>query len=142
MKVNVVCPHCLEVSNIEKKESYSEENCAQCGESLLDSRPIDGNAIILENFITNSDLPVIVDFWAPWCGPCIAMAPHFELAAMAMPLQAQFLKINNDDEQTLGSKLLIASIPAVLVFKEGKEIGRFVGARSSSQIQEWVRQYL
>jgi thioredoxin 2 len=142
MKVNVVCPHCLEVSNIEKKESYSEENCTQCGESLLDSRPINGNAIILENFITNSDLPVIVDFWAPWCGPCIAMAPHFELAAMAMQLQAQFLKINNDDEQTLGSKLLIASIPAVLVFKEGKEIDRFVGARSSSQIQEWVRQYL
>ncbi len=142
MNVNVVCPHCLEVSSIEKKESYSEEHCTQCGESLLDSRPIDGNANILENFITNSDLPVIVDFWAPWCGPCIAMAPHFELAAMAMPLQAQFLKINNDDEQTLGSKLLIASIPAVLVFKEGKEIDRFVGARNSSQIKEWVKQYL
>ena len=142
MNVNVVCPHCLEVSSIEKKESYSEAHCTQCGESLLDSRPIDGNANILQNFITNSDLPVIVDFWAPWCGPCIAMAPHFELAAMAMPLQAQFLKINNDDEQTLGSKLLIASIPAVLVFKEGKEIDRFVGARNSSQIQEWVKQYL
>ena len=142
MNVNVVCPHCLEVCSIEKKESYLEAHCTQCGESLLDSRPIDGNANILENFITNSDLPVIVDFWAPWCGPCIAMAPHFELAAMAMPLQAQFLKINNDDEQTLGSKLLIASIPAVLVFKEGKEIDRFVGARNSSQIKEWVKQYL
>jgi thioredoxin 2 len=70
------------------------------------------------------------------------MAPHFELAAMAMPLQAQFMKINNDDEQTLGSKLHIASIPAVLVFKGGEEIDRFVGARSSSQIQEWVKQYL
>ena len=142
MNINVVCPHCLEVSSVEKKESYIEENCTQCGESLLDSKPIEGNAKILENFITNSELPVIVDFWAPWCGPCLAMAPHFELAAMAMPLQAQFMKINNDDEQTLGSKMLIASIPAVLVFKGGEEVDRFVGARSSSQIQEWVKQYL
>ena len=62
MNMNVVCPHCLEVSSIEKKESYAEAHCTQCGESLLDSRPIDGNANILENFITNSDLPVIVDF--------------------------------------------------------------------------------
>ena len=142
MNVNVVCPHCLEVSAVEKKESYTKENCSQCGESLLDSKPIEGNAKILENFITHSELPVIVDFWAPWCGPCLQMAPHFELAAMAMPLQAQFLKINNDDEQTLGSKQGIASIPAVLAFKGGVEIDRFVGARSSSQIQEWVKQYL
>ncbi len=142
MNVNVVCPHCLEVSSVEKKESYVEENCTQCGESLLDSEPIEGNAKILENFITNSELPVVVDFWAPWCGPCLAMAPHFKSAAIAMPLQAQFLKINNDDEQTLGSKQRIASIPAVLVFKEGKEVDRFVGARHSEDIQTWVKQYL
>jgi len=142
MNVNVVCPHCLKVSRIEKKESYSYENCEECKESLLDSKPLKANANILDNYIANSELPVIVDFWAPWCGPCLQMAPHFELAAIAMPLQAQFLKINNDDEQTLGSKLLIASIPAVLVFKDGKEIDRFVGARNSTQIQNWVKQYI
>lgn len=141
MNIHVVCPHCLEGCTVEKKETYIEENCTQCGESLLDAKPIEGNANILKNFITNSDLPVVVDFWAPWCGPCLAMAPHFELAAMAMPLQAQFMKINNDDEQTLGNKMHIASIPAVLVFKDGEEVDRFVGARSSSQIQEWVKQY-
>jgi len=142
MNVNVVCPHCLKVSSIEKKESYSSENCGECNESLLECEPVIANAVILENYITNSELPVVVDFWAPWCGPCLAMAPHFETAALAMPLQAQFLKINNDDEQTLGSKLLIASIPAVLVFKDGKEVDRFTGARHGTDIQTWVKQYI
>lgn len=142
MNVNVVCPHCLKVNSIEKKESYSKEDCAECQESLLDSKPLKANANILDNYITNSELPVIVDFWAPWCGPCLQMAPHFETAAIAMPLQAQFLKINNDDEQTLGSKLYIASIPSVLVFKDGKEIDRFSGARNSTQIENWVKQYI
>lgn len=142
MNVNVVCPHCFEVSSIEKKELYSSEHCTECNESLLECEPVIGNVAILENFIANSELPVIVDFWAPWCGPCLSMAPHFETAAMAMPLQAQFLKINNDDEQTLSSRLHIASIPAVLVFKEGKEIDRFVGARHSVDIQTWVKQYI
>jgi len=142
MNISVVCPHCLKVNTIEKKESYIKENCKECHESLLDSEPLKGNASILENFISHSDLPVVVDFWAPWCGPCLQMSPHFKDAAIAMPLEAQFLKINNDDEQTLGSKLMIASIPAVLVFKEGKEIDRFVGARNSEQIQTWVKQYI
>lgn len=142
MNINIICPHCLKISAIEKKESYTEENCIQCKESFLDSEPLQGNSVILENFINNSDLPVIVDFWAPWCGPCLQMAPHFKKTALAMPLEAQFLKINNDDEQSLGSKLQIASIPAVLVFKGGEEIDRFVGARNSKQIQAWVRQYV
>ena len=142
MNVNVVCPHCLEVSTVEKKESYMSENCTKCSESLLESQPLKANSVILDYFIKNSELPVVVDFWAPWCGPCLSMAPHFDAAAISMPLQAQFLKINNDDEQTLGSKMQIASIPAVLIFKEGKEIDRFTGARSSRQIEKWVRQYV
>jgi len=142
MNVNVVCPHCLKVNSLEKKESYTSENCKECNESLLDTKPLVANLVILDYFISTSELPIIVDFWAPWCGPCIAMAPHFESAALAMPLQAQFLKINNDDAQTQGSKIIIVNIPAVLVFKDGKEIDRFTGARSSKQIQKWVNQYI
>ncbi|HIQ28691.1 MAG TPA: thioredoxin TrxC [Sulfurovum sp.] len=142
MNVNVVCPHCLKVNRIPKKESYAKANCGECKGSLLDSKPLTANANILANYIANSELPVIVDFWAPWCGPCLQMAPHFEKAALAMPLEAQFLKINNDDEQTLGSTYRIASIPTVLAFKGGKEVGRFSGARDSTQIEDWVRQYV
>ena len=142
MNLNVVYPRCLKGIRIAKKQSCSDGNCQECKESLLDSEPLKANAVILDYFIANSELPVIVDFWAPWCGPCLQMAPHFESAAIAMPLQAQFLKINNDDEQTLGSKLQIASIPAVLVFKDGKEIDRFTGARHGTDIQTWVKQYI
>jgi len=142
MNINVVCPHCLKVNRIPKKESYAKANCGECKGSLLDATPVVGNASILATFVANSELPVVVDFWAPWCGPCLQMAPHFEKAALAMPLKAQFMKINNDDEQTLGSKYQISGIPCVLVFKDGKEIDRFTGARDSVQIENWVKQYI
>jgi len=142
MNVNIVCPHCLKVNRIPKKDSYTKANCGECKESLLDAKPLKGNASILATYIANSELAVVVDFWAPWCGPCLQMAPHFDKAASLMPLQAQFLKINNDDEQSLGAKYQIASIPCVLVFKDGKEVDRFTGARNSVEIEDWVRKYI
>lgn len=142
MKVSIVCPHCFKVESIEKKAFYSEEKCRECSKSLLEAMPVKGNSVILEKYVSHSDLPVIVDFWAPWCGPCLQMSPHFDKVSMAMPLEAQFLKINNDDEQSLGAKLQIASIPCVLVFKDGKEVDRFVGGRKSTEIEKWVRKYV
>ncbi|HIP27596.1 MAG TPA: thioredoxin TrxC [Sulfurovum sp.] len=142
MNVNIVCPHCLKVNRIPKKDSYTKANCGECKESLLEAKPLKGNASILATYIANSELAVVVDFWAPWCGPCLQMAPHFDKAASLMPLQAQFLKINNDDEQSLGAKYQIASIPCVLVFKDGKEVDRFTGARNSVEIEDWVRKYV
>jgi len=142
MNINVVCPHCLNVSSVEKRESYTDERCVACKASLLECMPLKANAQILEHFIGSSELPVIVDFWAPWCAPCLQMVEHFDKAAMAMPIEAQFLKVNNDSEQALSKKLHIARIPCVLVFKEGKEVDRFMGARSSKKIEQWVRQFI
>lgn len=142
MNVNVVCPHCLKVNRIPKKESYAKANCGACKNSLLESKPVEVGAAKLSTFVVNSDIPVVVDFWAPWCGPCLQMAPAFEQAARSMPLQAQFLKVNTDEQQQLGAQYSIQSIPTLIVFKGGKEVDRLSGALDAGRLQNWVRQYL
>jgi thioredoxin 2 len=142
MQINVVCPHCLKVNRIPKKSSYAKANCGACKHSLLESKPKEVDASTLGTFLANSDIPVVVDFWAPWCGPCLQMAPSFEEAALSMPLQAQFLKVNTDSNQTLGAQYKIESIPTLILFKNGKEHDRVSGALSTTRLQNWVRQAL
>jgi len=142
MNMNVVCPHCLKVNRIPKKESYVKANCGSCKKSLLESKPISVDAAKLGTFLVNSDIHVVVDFWAPWCGPCLQMAPAFEEAALSMPLQAQFLKVNTEEQQMLGAQYGIQSIPTLIMFKNGKEVDRVSGALSVGRLQSWVKQYI
>ena len=102
--MRVVCPHCLAVNNVPKKDSYKKANCGKCKNSLLDTKPMELTQNSFDEVVANSDIPVIVDFWAPWCGPCQMMAPNFERAAQEFPLKARFAKVNSNGDVTISYK--------------------------------------
>jgi len=139
-KIKVVCPHCDKVNAIPKKESYNKANCGHCKRSLLDTTPIQLTNSSFDHHIVNSDIPVVVDFWAPWCGPCKMMGPAFEAAAKSFPLKVRFAKLNTEEHQAPAAKFGIRSIPTMIIFKNGKEIARQSGALSVDQIKQWVAQ--
>ena len=140
--MRVICPNCLSVNNVPKKDSYLKANCGKCKESLLDNKPIILTNDNFDEIVVNSDIPVIVDFWAPWCGPCKMFAPIFNETSKKYPLKAVFAKVDTELEQTLGSKYHIMSIPTLVVFKNGVEVKRVSGAldplRLSTLINEFV----
>jgi len=138
LNLTIVCPHCMQINRIPKKESYAKVNCGSCKFSILNSKPMEANSTTFSIILANSDLPVVVDFWAPWCGPCRQMAPAFEEASKKLSLKAQFVKIDTQEHQQLGAIYGIRSIPTMVLFKHGKEIARTSGAMSASQIQSWV----
>ena len=140
--MRVICPNCLSINNVPKKDSYLKANCGKCKESLLNNKPINLTNANFDEVIVNSEIPVIVDFWAPWCGPCKMFAPIFNEVAKKYPLKAVFAKVDTELEQTLGSKYHIMSIPTLVVFKNGVEVKRVSGAldplRLSTLINEFV----
>ena len=140
--MRVVCPHCLTVNNVPKKDNYTKANCGNCKKSLLDTTPINLTSSNFDEVIVNSDNLVIVDFWAPWCGPCKMMGPNFEKAATQFALKAFFVKVNTEDEQNLGARFSVRSIPTLILFKDGREIHRLSGALSQEQLSSLVKQYL
>lgn len=141
-KINIVCPHCQKINKIPKKDSYARANCGSCKNSLLDTAPIELNASNFDHVVVNSDIPVIVDFWAPWCGPCKMMAPIFNDVATKYPLKALFVKVNTEVEQELAGKYSIKSIPTIVVYKAGQEIKRVSGALDPLKLSHLVNEQL
>jgi len=140
--MRIVCPNCLSVNNVPKKDSYKKANCGKCKNSLLITKPIDLNNSNFDEVVVNSDIPVIVDFWAPWCGPCKMMGPNFEKSATKFPLKALFTKVNTEDEQNLGARFGIRSIPTLIIFKDGKEVHRISGALDETNLSQLVGQFI
>ncbi len=140
--ITVVCPNCLTLNRIPKKEHYNKAKCGKCGYDLLDTHPIELTPQNFETMITKNDIPVIVDFWAPWCGPCRMMAPAFEEAARSFPLKARFAKVNTEEFPQLAQPYGIRGIPTMIAFKHAKELDRVSGALSAPQIVQWVSRFV
>jgi len=140
--MKIVCPHCLSVNNVPKKESYKKANCGKCKASLLDTKPIELTAANFDEVVINSEIPVLVDFWAPWCGPCKMFGPTFEQVATQFPLKALYVKVNTESEQMLGSRFGIRSIPTLIVFKDGKEVERVSGALDANSLSSLTKQFI
>lgn len=140
--MKVICPHCTSINNVPKQDEYKKANCGKCKKSLLNAKAINVKSDFIDKIIGGSDLPVILDFWAPWCAPCQKMKPVFEEVAKDFALKATFGKVNSQDEQFLASRFKIRSIPTLIVFKYGKEIKRVSGAMDDEQLANFVNQFV
>lgn len=141
-KINVICPSCKEVNKIPKKDSYVKANCGHCKNSLLETKPMEATEKNFDHIVVNSELPVIVDFWAPWCGPCKTMGPIFNEVATNYPLKALFVKVNTQEEENLGAKYNIRSIPTLIVYKNGSEVKRVSGALDPLKLSMLVKEFI
>lgn len=142
MKLNIVCPHCKKINSIPKKDSYAKANCGSCKNSLLDTTPIELDESNFDHVVVNSEIPVIVDFWAPWCGPCKMMGPIFNEVSQKYPLKALFVKVNTQEQQNLASRFVIKSIPTLVVYKNGVEVKRVSGALDPLRLANFVNENL
>lgn len=139
---HIVCPSCSAINRIPAAKIDARPACGKCRKSLFNQRPVALNSENFQKHINKNDIPVVVDFWAPWCGPCKMMAPAFEQAAAQLEPRARLAKLNTEDEQNIGARLNIRSIPTMVVFKNGREVARQAGAMSAADIRSWVENYI
>lgn len=136
----VMCPHCAGLNRLASPKSNA--TCGKCKEALFLGKPIEMNGQQFTRALQKTDQPLVVDFWAPWCGPCQGFAPTFAKAAAEFEPQARFIKINTENEQQVASQFAIRSIPTLAIFQSGKEVTRMAGAMDYTNFSQWLQQNL
>ena len=137
--LHIVCPHCHTTNRVAAAQLGSAPDCGKCHRPLFTGHPASLDEAAFEKHVLRSDVPVLVDFWAPWCGPCRMMAPAYEQAAAQLEPHMRVVKVNTEEAQALAGRLQIRSIPTLALFAGGREVARQPGAMGVADIVRWAR---
>jgi thioredoxin 2 len=136
--VQVACAACLTANRVPAARALEDPKCGKCGAALLTGAPVELAEQQFDAFVTRTKVPVIADFWAPWCGPCRAMAPHFERVAEQLKGRARLVKVNTEEAPALAARMGIRAIPTVVLFRDGAEVKRVSGALDLASLVQWT----
>ena len=137
--LHVVCPHCHAVNRVPEERLADGAICGKCNAPLFSAHPVELDETNFDKHVAKSDLPIVVDFWAPWCGPCRSMAPSFAEAARQLEPHYRLVKVNTEQSQNLAARFNIRSIPTIAIFKNGSEVARQAGAMDTGSIVRWIK---
>lgn len=138
----VVCASCQSPNGIPEARLGDQPRCGKCKQPLFAGRPVALTDESFDRHLSRSEIPLVVDFWAPWCAPCRMMAPFFEQAAAELEPQVRLAKVNTDENPRLGGRYQISSIPTTVVFEGGREVARQPGAMNLPQLLRWIRMHV
>ena len=140
--VHIVCPECSAVNRIASTRMGEKPKCGKCHQLLFSAHPLELTSANFQQHLGRNDIPLLIDFWAPWCGPCKTMAPAFEQAAAQLEPKVRLAKLNTEAEQTIGAQYGIRSIPTLILFQNGREVAQQSGAMGAADIVRWAQSQL